>query len=580
MISKKLKVVLLIDIILLSIISIYNHTDHYIGYDYNYFDGICFTLQTVIYVAIIAHWAIRVYERVMQKNIRNNLIAMAILSVMWFLMRNIKYRAFEFLGNESRFMWYLFYIPMIFIPICGFLVALILGKDEKYKPNKKWNLLNILGIIFICIVLTNDIHQLVFAFEFNFENWDTNYKYSIFYPTILTFISLIIVFTAFTIFKKWRKINRPKNAYLPLVVLGSGIVYITIYIFNRPIASLFTDVTTFNVLFNILFWESCIQVGLIGSNSNHNVFLKHSKVGIQILNKKGTAHLMSLQATPINKEEFITLKEKGYLEQSKDNILQIAPITNGYVAWENDISKLNAIKNELTELRDELYGEVVFLEEEQKLKEKQARVKKLNNLYDMITAEILPQMKNIEILLEEAKTKNEQTQDSVLKKINLISCYIKRKTNLLLQIDSDNPIKNKDMINCYNESFRGVGLFGTGCHINYNPPENTSADIHILCYDLFQEVLEKVGFNLDMVFVNCIEDDKNLRFSVDISSSIKLYDSDFNKFKQEQLKKTNGYIFISHDDDNQGLKVLFPKKGESDLVGAVKNINTPPLIRD
>ena len=319
--------------------------------------------MAIIQIVIIGYFGISIYQRVMQKNVRNYLIVFCVISVVWVLLRNIKWRAFEGLDLEARFTWYLFYIPMILIPLYGFFIALSMGKEENYKPNKKWNILYVISVLLIGIVLSNDMHQLVFRFHTNFENWDSDYSYGFVYLIVQLFIWLLIVATAFILFQKWRKCNRTKNAYFPLVTIIIGAVYIATYVFQRNIASVIMDVTTFNILIYLLFWESCIQVGMIGSNSKHKIFFECSKVTAQILDKKGDSNLMSLLAEPIEESTFIRLKEKGAITIG-NMVLYMKSISNGHVVWSKDISKLNEMNRELIELRDELYGEVAFLEEE------------------------------------------------------------------------------------------------------------------------------------------------------------------------------------------------------------------------
>ena len=129
-------------------------------------------------------------------------------------------------------------------------------------------------------------------------------------------------------------------------------------------------------------------------------------------------------------------------------------------------------------------------------------------------------------------------------------------------MDSNQPISNYDMINCYNESFRGLGLFDTGCDINYNPPANITSDMHFLCYDLFEEVIEKTKFEMDMVFVNCMEDQNGVRFTVEFSNNENIYESVFEEFKKEELKKLGTKIKVYNNEESVLILLLFPNNKE------------------
>ena len=37
----------------------------------------------------------------------------------------------------ARYLWYLYYLPIIFIPLLGVYIAIFLGKSENYQLSKK-----------------------------------------------------------------------------------------------------------------------------------------------------------------------------------------------------------------------------------------------------------------------------------------------------------------------------------------------------------------------------------------------------------------------------------------------------------
>lgn len=61
--------------------------------------------------------------------------------------------------------WYLYYIPMILIPVLGLAAAMFLGEKEEEKTVRKIIILLTVAAILIVSVFTNDLHQLVFRFS-------------------------------------------------------------------------------------------------------------------------------------------------------------------------------------------------------------------------------------------------------------------------------------------------------------------------------------------------------------------------------------------------------------------------------
>lgn len=91
------------------------------------------------------------------------MLLVAGLMVFWFVVRTTKY-FFTYDLQISRYLWYSYYIPMLFIPLTALQAAFLLGQPEEYRlPGWLKGLCIPTGILSI-FVLTNDLHQLIFAF--------------------------------------------------------------------------------------------------------------------------------------------------------------------------------------------------------------------------------------------------------------------------------------------------------------------------------------------------------------------------------------------------------------------------------
>ncbi len=578
MITKKFQNILIIDIILIGILGVirYNYLND-IG-DYQYVGIISFILDTVVFSGIVFHWIISIYLRVMHRDIRNYLILLGLSAILWMFVKGIKWTAFEYFDLEARFTWYCFYIFMIIIPVLGLLTALSINKGKDYKINWKWNLLFVPAIILIIFVMTNDYHQAVFIFNVNFENWNEDYSYGRGYFIIAAFISAIVVATAVVLIRNWRKSNRNKGVYLPGLVIVIGTAYFLLYGTNRLFANYILDLTSFSCLIFVLFWESYIQIGVIPSNINHKRFFENSNLSTQVLSKEGEIQIKSLDARPIKSEELSKLKEERRLIKGGKVEKNLAPIKDGYMIWEKDIWQITSMNVELSEIREYLNKEVRLMEEEKNIEEKRSRIKKLDQIYSLMDKEILPSLEKIEKLIKKSQGKDsiekeedkhehgyghghghgntELLEDNLLKRINIISCYVKRKSNLLLQIENNAGISNSDMISCYNESFKGLGLLGAYCHVNYNLPREVNNNIHLLCYDFFQMIVEETDFRINEIFINCFKDERAIRFSLNLSKVRDFSRETFKSF-EEELRPFGGYIKVEEEDESQNILLFF-----------------------
>lgn len=121
-------------------------------------------LRSFIYIGMFAAWGLSVRQRIVQKQVRRYLTGVSLLLILWFTLRSAKYFIF-WQPNVIRYLWYLYYLPMLFVPTLALLIAMSLGKPDKYKlPKSVWLLFAVSGALLI-LVLTNDLHQLVFSFS-------------------------------------------------------------------------------------------------------------------------------------------------------------------------------------------------------------------------------------------------------------------------------------------------------------------------------------------------------------------------------------------------------------------------------
>ena len=84
------------------------------------------------------------------------------ISFLLILLRGIKYSVFAGVDVLARYIWYLYYVPMLLLPLFFFYISLIIFSDEYSRFPKKWLWTAAITIVFILLVLTNDIHQLIF----------------------------------------------------------------------------------------------------------------------------------------------------------------------------------------------------------------------------------------------------------------------------------------------------------------------------------------------------------------------------------------------------------------------------------
>ena len=130
-------------------------------------------IRSVLYIGLYFVWGISIKKRVMQAQVQRYLTAIVGMMIFWFIVRTMKY-FFVADIDAKRQLWYLYYFPMLFIPLLSFFVALSLGKTEKYRLPRRALLLCIPTVCLLLFVLTNDFHERIFRFPEGQPRSDAN----------------------------------------------------------------------------------------------------------------------------------------------------------------------------------------------------------------------------------------------------------------------------------------------------------------------------------------------------------------------------------------------------------------------
>ena len=232
--------------------------------------GLSSVIRNGIYMGLTAAWGVSVQRRIIQAQTRRYLIAIALLMLLWLTERAIKYE-FNLSAASARRLWYSYYIPILLIPLITVFTAMSLGRPENYKLPGWTRLLYIPTFAFMAMVLTNDRHQLVFAFPADAEIWTGgNAAHSIGYFAVVAWTAVCAAGTIIVMIEKCR---RPKSRiqWLPILPVALSFVYTALYVSDvkwlRLIAG---DMTVFQCLAIMAALEGCIRCGLIQSNTGYD----------------------------------------------------------------------------------------------------------------------------------------------------------------------------------------------------------------------------------------------------------------------------------------------------------------------
>ena len=410
-------------------------------------------LTNIIFIALSLIFVAYLRNHISYKRQRRPLIVVAIFMVLFMSFRAFKYNSFNNIDIVARHLWYLYYLPTLFIPY------FLLFSCYIYIRNKKAVIISsiitfIITTILFLLVITNDLHQLVFKFNDEFLDWDSDYQRGVVYYLIVAWVSITLITTFIILFFQTTIVVGKKYSWLSLIPLILGSVWLALDIFRLiphiddvRITNEFPETLCFMIAGYIL---SLIKLGLIASNNNYDEFFSNATQPVFILNRNKEIIYQSRGFYDLHKEDIPPINKKIMIG---DNIISNVSIHGGSTVYIQDVKEINRAKKELEEIKENLKEEERLNELIIKGKEEEITTQEKNNLYDAISKETHEESNLISDLVLQVE-KDFSLFDKNMPLVLFYSAYIKRLANFKLLGSENKKINFQELYLAISETSR------------------------------------------------------------------------------------------------------------------------------
>lgn len=411
--------------------------------------SMCQSQKIFLSMIFFVIWEIFLYYRTYDKRTKKYILAIGICLIFWMFVRILKgILSFE---NEEIYniFWYMYYIPLILIPSFYYLAS--------EQICAKWNISKSIAIlsistIFILIVLTNNIHKLVFSLP------DSNGDYvhrTVYYLIAAWIFSLFIVSTVKLALKRC-EIKKDYKVIIPFIPILLAFLYTMGYvkdisIFRQTNMSL---INGFLVFFGI---ECLLDLKLIPNNIRYENILKKSDLKMSIISNDGKEKY----STRYNMKLPKCIKE----DLKKDSIkksytignctYRVEKITGGYSIIENDYSELINLKKKQKIRSEELKKQKEFLLKSKKVSEELYGIELKNTVLHSLENSVEEKKIIIENKLKNLKEDDEEG----IKKIKLYIGYAKRVSSLVIDNYNNETYTDEKMKIILNELLDDLAMY-------------------------------------------------------------------------------------------------------------------------
>ena len=455
---------------------------------YGYYAEVLSIVRALIYIGLLAAWGISVQTRIIQTQVRRYLLVIAGLMLLWLTLRTVKYNTYHL--TAERFLWYGYYLPMLFIPVLAVLVALSLGKPENYRLPKWTHFLYLPSALLFLLVLTNDLHQLVFFFPTGVLS-TREYDYGIGYYVVLAWMVLCAAAALVIILAKCRIPQSRRYLWLPVVPFALALGYCAAYIKGVYWVWLLAgDLTVSMCLIITAIFESCIQCSLIQSNTHYAELFHASTIGALITDRDFSVACAAENARSVDSQTLMAAAESPVVTADGIRISE-APIRWGHVFWEDDISPMLAVLKELDATREELqsYGSILQAENAQKARHK--KLEEQERLYRAMQEKAAAPAVRLSNLAKALQgVQDADAARFLLWKMTVIGAYLKRRSNLIFLADRDGMVPVSEVALCLNESMDNLRLHVRRCASRLDFEGELRLETAAALYDFFEAAIE------------------------------------------------------------------------------------------
>jgi hypothetical protein len=496
---------------------------------------------TLLFAIFFTMWTIRLYYKLYDNKTRRYILFIGILIVFWMLIRIIRGVTIDI--NIKRICWYLYYLPLIFIPTLFY----VCSNSLLSKMNKTRKIfIYLISSILLILVLTNDFHELVFKFN-NGIYFHNDYNHYVGYYLIFIWIFYLFGGGMIKLAINRLKIKKDLKVFLPLIVLLLGLIYTYLYILDVPYIRE-TNMSIVNTVLICLGIELAFYLDLIPNNKKYIQKFFNSNLDMAIISLDGKTKYTtcSFKVIPNFILDDIKNNKVKQIYQKKNIVYDIKENKDSYVILRKDLTNIFKLKEEMLKQQKELLKQQESMKLEEKTKRELYEIKIRKDTINRVEKKLEEKRLEAKKILMKDDIKRED-----LEKVKRIIIYSKKKSMLIIS-EMNNEIYNEESIKILlNELIVGMSSLNIEGLVVVKNKMNIKGRIMSYLYDIVYELIENSKNNAVMIYVFSDNNMVNLKAVIGTNKKIKdklKLDSNI-KVKEKVYDTDTELIFTIKDSD-------------------------------
>ena len=459
------------------------------------FDTLMGSINDIIFIGLLLFWSQSVRTRLLPMKTRSYILSISYLMLLYLLLRIFKYSILR----ETlviRYAVYAYWIPQILIPTLFLITCIRIRRGE--HAGGKWNeiLLLIPAILLSLLVLTNDLHRLVYDPKIDLSLFEVNtgtYTYGPGFYFIYIWMILAAVSGFILLFRETgRRPGKVLSLILAVLLFWVGLILLNLLFIDKISGYRMFNVPEIHIFSMLAIIEISIRYRLIPYNENYSGLFRNLKMPVFITDT--ALHTVyrtdqDLHACCSEKELLSALQKPLIL--TPDHRLYGKQIRAGYAFWEEDESKIHQAQEKLLEANEMIEQENNLIQAETEQKKKDAYLRSRHHIYHEIAQELYPCQKKIGQILDQAEPGSEDFRDKIAL-VCVLNAYVKRKTNLLLLAAENKMLSAQELTLSLEESANYLTIAGLPATVQSSEDGLYPAEQILSVYDAFEMLSEQL----------------------------------------------------------------------------------------
>ena len=432
-------------------------------------------LILVLMLPLTVVWGACLHRRILHHGARRAVLLLIAMLLLWELTRMAKILTFVHDSSLERMLWYLFYVFRAGLSVALLWIAWGSDEDVLERTMPPW-LKMVFGInlLLAVLILCNDLHHQFFYFTWNTEmmEWSEHLAWGTYVYWTIWFIEIFAALLLLLEKAKQQQVLRPAMT-LPFLLFACFVTYSIAYQYVAWVR--WPELTAVTALFFLLLGELCLRTGLMPSNRFHAAFFTNAQLAMRLVNAAG---------------DIVFASAARWDAEGRDTHTARMELRGGAILWQEDLSLLHEQQRRLALTRDALRRSHELLRREHGIRKNLLSLtlrRALSDELEAILAAKRPLLRQFREQLMATEDKGEVTQ--LLRRLNLLSSYLKKRCVLFLKGQEDGRIRTDELAMAVSEICTYLRPLGLRVGVEWTQPESLRAQTALALFDAFAELL-------------------------------------------------------------------------------------------